>query len=156
GATIAKILLGAKSLSERKLAANSASSGSSRWIAAVASAALIVTLAVVGPASAQSSSQDPSTQAAPQSSTQNPQQAPAGQSPAPAPGQAKFPPPTAQAPNRPGLREAPATNITVDGSEAMFTTMCALLAAGFEAQVSSDGWTPFRTQIRERMEHAQG
>ncbi len=34
--------------------------------------------------------------------------------------------------------------------------MCALLAAGFESQVSSDGWTPFRTQIRERMEHAQG
>jgi AcrR family transcriptional regulator len=54
------------------------------------------------------------------------------------------------------MREAPATNITVDGSEAMFTTMCALLAAGFESQVSSDGWTPFRTQLRERMEHAQG
>src|SRR5580692_12613011 len=53
-------------------------------------------------------------------------------------------------------RPAPATNVTVDGSEAMFTTMCALLAAGFESQVSSDGWTPFRTQIRERMEHAQG
>ena len=38
----------------------------------------------------------------------------------------------------------------------MFTTMCALLAAGFESQTSSDGWTPFRTQMRERMEHAQG
>jgi hypothetical protein len=107
------------------------------------SVALVVTLMVVGLASAQSSSQAPSTQTTPQSS-------------APAPGQAKFPPPVTQAPNRPGLREAPATNITVDGSEAMFTTMCALLAAGFEAQVSSDGWTPFRTQIRERMEQAQG
>jgi hypothetical protein len=107
------------------------------------SVALVVTLMVVGLASAQSSSQAPSTQTTPQSS-------------APAPGQAKFPAPVAQAPNRPGLREAPATNITVDGSEAMFTTMCALLAAGFEAQVSSDGWTPFRTQIRERMEQAQG
>jgi hypothetical protein len=78
-----------------------------------------------------------STQGAPQSSGQTPAKAPA-------------------VATRPGLREAPATNVTVDGSEAMFTTMCALLAGGFEAQTSSEGWTPFRAQIRERMEHAQG
>jgi hypothetical protein len=116
-----------------------------RLAAAVVSVALVAAFAIAGSANAQSNSQPPATQAAPQGSAQ-----------APAPGQAKFPPPTTPAPNRLGLREAPATNITVDGSEAMFTTMCALLAAGFESQVSSDGWTPFRTQIRDRMEHAQG
>jgi tetratricopeptide (TPR) repeat protein len=68
---------------------------------------------------------------------------------------AKAAPPTT-ATARQGLREAPATNVTVDGSEAMFTTMCALLAGGFEAQTSSEAWTPFRAQLRERMEHAQG
>jgi hypothetical protein len=87
----------------------------------------------------------------------------AAPAPAPAPGgqqgSAQAPPKTAAPPTatvRQGLREAPATNVTVDGSEAMFTTMCALLAAGFEAQVSSEGWTPYRAQLRERMEHAQG
>src|SRR2546430_9202394 len=35
----------------------------------------------------------------------------------------------------------PPNAVTVDGSEAMFTTMCALLAAGFESNVSSDNWT---------------
>jgi hypothetical protein len=104
----------------------------------VVSLALIVSLAGAGWAKAQSTSQTPS-----QAPTQAPSQEPS-----------KTPPPAA--PVRPGLREAPASNITVDGSEAMFTTMCALLAAGFESQVSSDGWTPFRTQLRDRMEHAQG
>ena len=58
--------------------------------------------------------------------------------------------------SRLGLRDAPVTNVTVDGSEAMFTTMCALLAAGFEANVSSDNWTPMRAQLRDRMQHQQG
>jgi hypothetical protein len=146
GATITKIF------SEKELAANSIDKRAAGWIAGVVSVALVVTLAVVGLANAQSNSQASPTQAP---STQAPSTQGAPQSPSPAPGQAKFPPPAAPAPNRVG-REAPATNITVDGSEAMFTTMCALLAAGFESQVSSDGWTPFRTQIRERMEHAQG
>ena len=131
---------------EEKASARSGRNGRfGRVSAAMASLALVVASAIAGSAKAQSNSQPPTTQAAPQGSAQ-----------APAPGQAKFPPPATQAPNRLGLREAPATNITVDGSEAMFTTMCALLAAGFESQVSSDGWTPFRTQIRDRMEHAQG
>jgi hypothetical protein len=50
----------------------------------------------------------------------------------------------------------PASNVTVDGSEAMFTTMCALLAAGFEADVSADNWTVFRAQMRERVQHQEG
>jgi hypothetical protein len=75
--------------------------------------------------------------------------------PAPAPAQAP-----AASPNNPrsrlGLRDAPVTNVTVDGSEAMFTTMCALLAAGFEADVSSEHWTPMRAQLRDRMQHQEG
>jgi hypothetical protein len=68
--------------------------------------------------------------------------------------QAPAPP---QAP-RPQVRTQPApqSNVSVDGSEAMFTTMCALLAAGFEADVSADNWTPFRAQMRERLQHQEG
>jgi len=51
---------------------------------------------------------------------------------------------------------APATNITVDGSEIMFTTMCALYAAGFEGNVNADNWSTFRAQIRERASQQQG
>ena len=53
-------------------------------------------------------------------------------------------------------RPAPATNVTVDGSEAMFTTMCALLAAGFESNVSAENWHPLRARLREQMQHQQG
>jgi hypothetical protein len=59
-------------------------------------------------------------------------------------------------PSGPRLRPSPVTNVTVDGSEAMFTTMCALLAAGFESDVSAAGWHPLRAQLRERMHHQQG
>src|SRR5438128_1051945 len=53
--------------------------------------------------------------------------------------------------------QAPAeTTVTVDGSEAMFTTMCALLAAGYESNISSDNWTAFRAQMRERLRQQQG
>jgi hypothetical protein len=52
--------------------------------------------------------------------------------------------------------EAPASSVTVDGNEAMFTTMCALLSAGFEADVSADNWTTFRAQMRERVQHQEG
>src|SRR3981081_4298051 len=38
----------------------------------------------------------------------------------------------------------------------MFTTMCALLAAGFESDVSAANWHPLRAQLRERMQHQQG
>src|SRR6201987_1074113 len=68
--------------------------------------------------------------------------------------QAPAPP---QAP-RPQVRmqPAPQSNVSVDGSEAMFTTMCALLAAGFEADVSAANWSPMRAQLRDRMQHQQG
>jgi tetratricopeptide (TPR) repeat protein len=56
----------------------------------------------------------------------------------------------------PRLRPSPTTNVTVDGSEAMFTTMCALLAAGFESDVSAAKWHPLRAQLRERMLRQQG
>src|SRR4029077_2018900 len=72
------------------------------------------------------------------------------QTPAPVPAQA--PPPAPQRHTRP----TPQNTVGVDGSEAMFTTMCALLAAGFESNVSSDNWTAFRAQMRERLRHQQG
>jgi tetratricopeptide (TPR) repeat protein len=59
-------------------------------------------------------------------------------------------------PQGPRLRPSPVTNVTVDGSEAMFTTMSALLAAGFESDVSATSWHPLRAQLRERMQHQQG
>ena len=57
---------------------------------------------------------------------------------------------------RPLTTTAPASNISVDGSEAMFTTMCALYAAGFEGDVNADHWTTFRAQIREGARQQQG
>jgi hypothetical protein len=51
---------------------------------------------------------------------------------------------------------APPTNITVDANEPMFTTMCALLASGFEADISAENWRPLRAQLRDRMQHQQG
>src|SRR5438128_12371471 len=51
---------------------------------------------------------------------------------------------------------APVTTVTVDDNEAMFTTMCALLASGFEADVSATNWSPMRAQLRDRLQHQQG
>ena len=51
---------------------------------------------------------------------------------------------------------APATTVTVDGSEAMFTVMCALLASGFEADVNATNWSPMRAQLRDLLQHQQG
>lgn len=65
-----------------------------------------------------------------------------------APAPAQTPPPR--------TRTAAAPSVTVDGSEAMFTTMCALLAAGFEADISSDHWSAFRAQMRDRLQHQEG
>jgi len=80
----------------------------------------------------------------------------AGQAQAPTPAQVQTQSsPPAQAPvARP--RTAPPSTVSVDGSEAMFTTMCALLAAGFESNVNSDNWTAFRAQMRERLRQQQG
>ena len=81
-------------------------------------------------------------------------------SPTPAPASVQTPtltPPPAQTPaSRPRMQEPPPSAVRVDGSEAMFTTMCALLAAGFESNVSSGNWSPFRAQMRERLRQQQG
>src|SRR5258708_40324346 len=68
---------------------------------------------------------------------------------------AQAPAAPAPAPPRRLPQASPVTNVTVDGNEAMFTTMCALLAAGFEADVSAANGHPLRAQLRERMQHQQ-
>src|SRR3989441_10488550 len=78
------------------------------------------------------------------------------QAPVPAPVQTQTAPPVQAPPPRPRTRTAPQSTVSVDGSEAMFTTICALLAAGFESNVSADNWTAFRAQMRERLRHQQG
>jgi tetratricopeptide (TPR) repeat protein len=80
------------------------------------------------------------------------------QAPAPTPAQVQTQtPPAAQTPvPRPRTRTALQSTVSVDGSEAMFTTICALLAAGFESNVSSDNWTAFRAQMRERLRQQRG
>jgi hypothetical protein len=79
------------------------------------------------------------------------------QAPAPAAVQTQTPPPAPQAPPpAQRARAIPQGTVSVDGSEAMFTTICALLAAGFESNVSADNWTAFRSQMRERLRQQQG
>lgn len=46
--------------------------------------------------------------------------------------------------------------VRLDGSEAMFTTMCLLYASGFEADVNSDTWTTFRAHMRETARAQKG
>ena len=48
------------------------------------------------------------------------------------------------------------TPVRLDGSEAMFTTMCLLYASGFEADVNADTWTTFRAQMREKARTQKG
>lgn len=57
---------------------------------------------------------------------------------------------------RPKPQAAPQTTATIDVSEAMFATMCALYAAGYESDVSPDNWNAFRLQMRERLRKQQG
>jgi len=59
-------------------------------------------------------------------------------------------------PPRPKPRVAPVTNVTMDGNEAMFATMCALYASGFESDVSADNWSGFRAQMRDSLRKQQG
>jgi tetratricopeptide (TPR) repeat protein len=51
---------------------------------------------------------------------------------------------------------APASATTIDTSEAMFTTMCALYAAGYEGDVNPDNWNTYRAQMRERLRAQKG
>ncbi len=48
------------------------------------------------------------------------------------------------------------TNVTVDGSETMFATMCALYASGYEGDVNADHWSTYRAQMRERLKEQKG
>src|SRR5260221_11719760 len=60
----------------------------------------------------------------------------------------------AQAPlPQPRPRTAPVTNLTVDGSDAIFTTMCALLAAGFEGDMTAGNWQPISAQMPDGIHH---
>lgn len=78
------------------------------------------------------------------------------QAPAPIPAQVQTPAPAQPPAARPRTRVRTQNPVSVDGSEAMFTTMCALLAAGFESNVSADTWSAFRAQMRERLRQQQG
>jgi len=82
----------------------------------------------------------------------------AGQAPASPPATVQSPSadPAKIPPSRRQERPAAQSPVIVDGSEAMFTTMCALLAAGFESDVRADNWTPFRAQMREKLRSQQG
>ncbi len=70
--------------------------------------------------------------------------------------QTQTTPPAQAPPPKPRTRTSPPSTVSVDCSEAMFTTICALLAAGFESNVSADNWTAFRAQMRERLRRQQG
>ncbi|HET8921364.1 MAG TPA: hypothetical protein VFN26_00060 [Candidatus Acidoferrum sp.] len=78
------------------------------------------------------------------------------QAAAPIPAQVQTPAPATPPATGPRTRLAVQNPVSVDGSEAMFTTMCALLAAGFESNVSADNWSAFRAQMRERLRQQQG
>jgi hypothetical protein len=84
----------------------------------------------------------------------------AAQNPVPAPvptqGQVQAPAPAQNRVSRLHAQAGPPSAVSVDGNEAMFTTMCALLASGFESNISSDKWTLFRAQMRERLRQQQG
>lgn len=51
---------------------------------------------------------------------------------------------------------APASNITVEGNPQLFATLCAIYAAGFEAEASSSGMNPLRVQLRGELLKQQG
>lgn len=65
-------------------------------------------------------------------------------------------PANAATPGRSQTQARPELSVSVDGREAMFTTMCALLASGYESDVSADNWSTFRAQMREKLQHQEG
>src|SRR3974390_307294 len=58
---------------------------------------------------------------------------------------------TAPIPPQRSAGPAPATAATIDTNEAMFATMCALYASGYESDVSADNWSAYRAQTRQQM-----
>jgi tetratricopeptide (TPR) repeat protein len=65
-------------------------------------------------------------------------------------------PPAAHSPAQKPPQTAPRTRITVDNSEPMFATMCALHAAGFEENVSAASLHPLRARLRDVLLKQQG
>jgi hypothetical protein len=63
------------------------------------------------------------------------------------------PPPAQQHPQRDA---APPTSVSVDASEPMFTTLCALMASGFESEMNAQNWSDPRKQLRDRLQHQEG
>jgi hypothetical protein len=61
-------------------------------------------------------------------------------------------------PQRPAPKPnaGPPASISVDGSETMFATMCALYASGFESEFSTDNWSTFRARLRESLRQQKG
>ena len=57
---------------------------------------------------------------------------------------------------RPKVTAAPATATSIDSSEAMFTTMCALYAAGFEGDFNTDNWSAYRSQMQGQLRAQKG
>ena len=54
------------------------------------------------------------------------------------------------------FRPAPVSASTIDVSEPMFATMCALYAAGYESDLSADSFSTYRAQMRERLRQQKG
>jgi len=80
----------------------------------------------------------------------------AAQAPAPVPAQVQTQrPQRADACATTAHEAAPLSTVSVDGSEAMFTTICALLQRVSNRTFSSDNWTAFRAQMRERLRQQQ-
>jgi hypothetical protein len=70
-------------------------------------------------------------------------------------GQSSAPPPPPSQ-QRPQRDAAPPTSVSVDASEPMFTTMCALMASGFESEMNAQNWSDLRKQLRDRLQHQEG
>ena len=51
---------------------------------------------------------------------------------------------------------APATAATIDTSEVMFATMCALYASGYDSNAGQDNWSSFRKQMRSQLQAQKG
>jgi hypothetical protein len=65
-------------------------------------------------------------------------------------------PPAPPAQQHPQRDAAPPTSVSVDASEPMFTTLCALMASGFESEMNAQNWSDLRKQLRDRLQHQEG
>ncbi len=63
---------------------------------------------------------------------------------------------TAEAAAQTGGIRPPASNVTIEANPQLFATMCALYAAGYEADLSAAGSHPIRARVRTEMLRQQG